>query len=109
MNEIKQETTKQALSQITQTNPMMALLLVAVMSGAGGLGGASLFGGNDQTMNRISELEKVQVAHGAALKTMEGQQTKIDRTLDSLTTAINELNRTTAVMNATLEGMKQNK
>ncbi|WP_429142615.1 hypothetical protein [Aeromonas veronii] len=107
MNDIKQETTKQALSQITQTNPMMALLLVAVMSGAGGMGGASLFGGNDQTMNRINELEKTQVAHGAALKTMEGQQTKIDKTLDSLTTAINELNRSVAVMNATMEKAKR--
>ena len=106
MNDIKQEVTKNALNQISGTNPIMALVLVAVMSGAGGLGGASLFGGNDQTANRITELEKTQVAHGAALKTMEGQQTKIDKTLDSLTMAINELNRTTAVMNATLEGMK---
>jgi hypothetical protein len=107
MTDIKQEVTSNALNQITQTNPLMALVLVAVMSGAGGLGGASLFGGNDQTANRITELEKKQVAHDAALKTMEGQQTKIDRTLDSLTTAVNELAKTTAVMNSTLEGMKK--
>ncbi|MGL4843864.1 MAG: hypothetical protein ACRC2Y_04495 [Aeromonas veronii] len=107
MEDVKQEVTKNALNQVVNTNPIIALVLVGVMSGAGGLGGASLFGSNEQMANKVSELEKTQIQHGATLKTMEGQQVKIDKTLESLTSAINELNRTTAVMNATIENMKR--